>query len=60
MAVQWQSPTGEFVNSPESGDEWQLPIMAFFLELTVAPVGAVMNQIQNSNLGADLFNGTIQ
>ncbi len=24
-----------------------------------APVGAIMNQLQTSNLGADLYNGTL-
>lgn len=27
---------------------------------TAAAVGAVMNQLQSSNLGADLYNGTLQ
>ena len=29
-------------------------------EITAAPAGAIQNQIKGANLGADLFNGTIQ
>ena len=36
------------------------PPYASFVGKAASAAGAVMNQLQSSNLGADLYNGTIQ
>jgi hypothetical protein len=52
-------PDGSFYNDTEQGKEILLPDGSFINEQAAAAAGAIMNQIQQSNLGADLFNGTL-
>ena len=42
-STQYQLPTGEFVNVEDNGDEYQLPVAAFFIEeAAAAPTGVSM------------------
>ena len=45
----------------EDGEELAtLPSGAVLRETTAAPAGAIMNQLQGGNMGADLYNGALQ
>ena len=53
-------PGGGLYKSRNSGKVVLIPGSGFYKEKeAVAPTGAIMNQIQNNNVGADLYNGTI-
>lgn len=42
---QWQLSTGEYVNSPANGDEWQLTFIGYLNELQAAVAGRIMGPI---------------
>ena len=44
----------------ETGDYWSYGWNVTFDEKEAAPTGAIMNQFQRGNLGADLYNGALQ
>ena len=61
MAKDYAAPKAGFIKDPESTLKVATPKFGFVTYAAAAAgAGAVMNQIQKSNLGADLYNGTIQ
>ena len=52
-------PEGGFYNDTEQGKEILLPEGGFINEQTAAAAGGMMPQLQQSNLGNDLYNGTL-
>lgn len=48
------------VSISENGtEEWTVNGVAVAETTAAAPAGAIMNQIQKANLGADLYNGAL-
>lgn len=60
MSDTWLIPGGPALQENEDGAVWLVPGTVVVQEAEAAPpVGAIMNQFQGANLGADLFNGTL-
>ena len=53
-------PGGGTLSEDTTSAEYLLPGGGTIsVEVAVPPTGAIMNQLQGPNLGADLFNGTL-
>jgi len=58
MSDTWIIPGGSVIQENADGADWLIPGSSIINE-PVTVVGAIMNQFQKTNIGADLYNGAI-
>lgn len=59
MSDTWLVPGGPVVQENEDGATWLIPSGPAIVEASAPPIGAIMNQLQKCNIGADLYNGAL-
>lgn len=58
-ASTWLIPSSSVLIENQDGAAWLVPGGLIGIEEAAPAVGAIMNQFQKTNIGADLYNGAL-